>query len=266
MSNTHPQIDPITGIRIINANWRPSIRYLLRRNRILDLLKNKPIGQLVEIGCGSGALLTELASMGFICKGIETSQHALDIAKNITQTFSPSPQIFNSIRSAWENSQDYVLSLDVLEHIKSDKAALLEWKSLLKKEGILILSVPAHVRKWGAGDIWAGHYRRYEKASLENLLINCGFTIQHTECYGFPVANMTEKIGNYYYKKQLNREPQHKKNATGESGINRDAYKKISPTINTWLGKKLLKLSFHLQNLTLSKDIGSGYIIIAKKQ
>lgn len=258
-------IDSATGINITHTDWTPSVRYLLRRHRILSLLKDKPLGSLTEIGCGSGALLAELAFLGFGCKGVETSQKARTIAKHIAKPLPSPPEIFESIDDSWRETQDYLLSLDVLEHIENDRAALLQWKDLLKKNGYILISVPAHSRKWGAGDVWAGHYRRYEKEDLKSLITSCGFTIKHIECYGFPVANLTEIIGNFYYKKQIRLNSQNKKNATDQSGVNRSAYQKISPFINSRIGKALLRLALTLQNQTLSKDIGSGYIIIAKK-
>ena len=51
------EIHPVYGISFPERGWVPAPRYLLRRDRVLRLLARLPVGRLLEIGCGSGALL-----------------------------------------------------------------------------------------------------------------------------------------------------------------------------------------------------------------
>src|SRR3546814_15046836 len=92
----------------------------------------------------------------------------------------------------------------------------------------MILSVPAHRSRWGAGDVWAGHYRRYDRNDVEQLLVSCGMEVEHLECYGFPLANATELLGNIASRRMIaRRSDQSKEQATASSGVDRRSYDRL---------------------------------------
>lgn len=75
---------------------------------------------------------------------------------------------------------DFVSALDVLEHIKEDHKAVSEISRILKKNGIVVVTVPHRMKFYTKQDQLIGHYRRYEidriislfkKFSLKNLKI-----------------------------------------------------------------------------------------------
>ncbi len=74
---------------------------------------------------------------------------------------------------------DIVICFDVIEHIENDKKALENLNKLMKKtgNGMLFLKVPSVNSIYGENDKSIGHYRRYSKNSVRNLLINAGFEI-----------------------------------------------------------------------------------------
>mgnify|MGYP006080681687 CR=1 FL=1 len=57
---------------------------------------------------------------------------------------------------------DAIIYLHVLEHIKNDEAEIEEATSKLKKDGFLIIMVPAHQKIYSNLDKAVGHFRRYE--------------------------------------------------------------------------------------------------------
>ena len=57
---------------------------------------------------------------------------------------------------------DFLSVLDVIEHIKEDISAISEMSRILKKNGILIISVPHRMKYYTNQDRLIGHYRRYE--------------------------------------------------------------------------------------------------------
>jgi len=67
------------------------------------------------------------------------------------------------------------VSLDVIEHIEDDNAAIASMRDSLKTGGTLILSVPALSRLYGPKDIEIGHYRRYDRMVLLDVLSRNGF-------------------------------------------------------------------------------------------
>ncbi len=91
---------------------------------------------------------------------------------------------------------DYLFAFEVLEHIKDDLIALTEWSKFLKPKGKVIVSVPAHQKKFSKSDQYVGHIRRYEKQELSNLLKDAGY--QHIEIvnYGFPLTLISRFIAN----------------------------------------------------------------------
>ncbi|MFX1256913.1 MAG: class I SAM-dependent methyltransferase [Promethearchaeota archaeon] len=64
---------------------------------------------------------------------------------------------------------DFILALDVLEHVKNDKFAISELNRVLKKNGIAIITVPHKMKYYTNQDRLIGHYRRYEIQQINSL-------------------------------------------------------------------------------------------------
>jgi SAM-dependent methyltransferase len=75
-------------------------------------------------------------------------------------------------------SLDTVVCLNVLEHIEDDRATLDDLFAVLRPGGRLILLVPAHARLYGSLDEHLRHFRRYEKAELEQKVRAAGFELE----------------------------------------------------------------------------------------
>ena len=61
---------------------------------------------------------------------------------------------------------DFVLATDVIEHVDADSIALAEVVRVLKDGGRVLLTVPAFSSLWGLQDIVAHHKRRYRLTPL----------------------------------------------------------------------------------------------------
>jgi SAM-dependent methyltransferase len=168
----------------------------------------------------------------------------------------------------WKGEFGLVCAFDVLEHISDDHAALAEWCAWLQPGGKLLLSVPAHQSRWGPGDIWAGHFRRYERDQLHSVLEGNNLSIEHFECYGFPLANLTEWLGKRTYRKLLAARDAGTsvEAASAESGIQRDAYIRSFRWIDSAVGRCTLRLNFLIQGLAARTNLGSGYLVLATKR
>ena len=234
---------------------------------MLSLVSRLPAGKLVEVGCGAGALLHELARMNSEAVGIETSGRAKGVAESIATAGGGRQTIVSHAGETWNEDRDLVCAFDVLEHIENDAAALLEWAKWLKPGGYLCISVPAHRKRWSAGDEWAGHWRRYDRQDLELLVESNGLVLEHIECYGFPLGNLTEWYGDRFYRRALKERglDTSRKDATGESGVDRDYYLKRFKRIDSVAGRSAIRLANALQALTARKDWGSGYLLLARK-
>ena len=92
---------------------------------------------------------------------------------------------------------DLILAMDVLEHIENDHAALNEWKGLLNKDGVILITVPAFNILWSYHDEFLGHKRRYIYSTLKLVTQNCGLRylyLNYAFSYLFPVMYLMRKL------------------------------------------------------------------------
>jgi len=76
-----------------------------------------------------------------------------------------------------EQSIDTVVSLNVLEHIRDDVAAVRGLADLLPVGGRLVLQVPNYPSLFGSLDETYGHFRRYSKRSLLEVIEQAGLSL-----------------------------------------------------------------------------------------
>jgi SAM-dependent methyltransferase len=84
-----------------------------------------------------------------------------------------------------------VYSLNVLEHIEDDAAALRELYSAMQSGGRLVMYVPAFPLLFSAMDRRVGHVRRYRKRPLTALVTAAGFRVErcrYVDSLGFGAA------------------------------------------------------------------------------
>lgn len=256
----------LLGLSAPGAGWTPPLRYLLRRERILRLSARIAPGRLLEVGCGAGALLADFSRQGFIATGLETSPSALVMSRDLARLDGTEPCVVPAAAEDWTEAFDVLCSFDVLEHVEYDAQALAQWMRWLRPGGSVLLSVPAHPSRWNAGDEWAGHWRRYSRAMLLELMRGCRLQVEHLECYGFPLANLTEHVGERSYRRMIERrERVSREEATAHSGTDRRAYSRLSRAIASPLGRLALRCAMAAQAATCNTDWGSGYLVVARK-
>lgn len=253
------------GPSVPEKGWVPAPSFLLRRDRVLRLLTGASPGLLLEIGCGAGTLLHELSRKGYKTEAMETSTAALEIASYVN---SGEATIYSTPQAHWEAKFDYLLSFEVLEHIEDDHNTLAQWYSWLKPGGKIILSVPAHMKKWTASDIWAGHYRRYEMKQLVDLMTASGFSIENIETYGFPLSNALLPLRARVHARELARRAElgdDRAHNNDLSGVDRSAESRLYPLLKSLPGTIAMRLALFLQDLSVKKDWGTGYLVLAHK-
>lgn len=265
------QHHPVFGMAAPELGWVPAPSYLLRRDRILRALRPLQPGAVLEVGCGAGALLDDLLRLGHSCQAIETSPDARKLAAAFHADNSD-VRIHAEAKTTWSNKFDYVIAFEVLEHIEDDYAALRQWGSWLKAEGHLLISVPAHRRRWSASDVWAGHFRRYEREDLRRLLEQSGFTIVTLECYGFPLANIIEPIRAWLHRRAMRTQPAIADSTVGResnsnrSGIERKFEARFYPLQASFAGTMAMRMNFALQAIFTRTELGTGYLALARKR
>ena len=142
---------------------------------ILDCFKSYISDNVVEVGAGQGTMSRLLAkhcknlvaiepdknNCLIICDKMKSIQHA-EIFCGFLSDFSKNEHPVNSL-----------MYINVLEHIEDEVAELTVAKQLLSAcNGSLLIFVPALQALYGAIDRQVGHYRRYSKKYLVDLLEN----------------------------------------------------------------------------------------------
>lgn len=114
---------------------------------VVKLLKKKQMRNILDVGCGTGAHLLELAKDGFQVTGIDVSTTAINLARS---TFKKQHEVgkfyIGNIHKKLPfktGSFDAVICLRTLNHgnFKEIKATAGEMQRVLKKDGIAYISV-----------------------------------------------------------------------------------------------------------------------------
>ncbi len=149
-------------------------------------------GKVLEIGSGIGNISS------FILRGqpdVSLSDLRPEYCRLLEKKFSPDPHLkgvyeldiseinFESVHAGLLGKFDTVIALNVIEHIEDDSLAIRNAKSLLGNEGILIVLVPAGQWLYNQLDKELGHYKRYTKSQLNNLMKSAGFRISTSQFF-----------------------------------------------------------------------------------
>jgi len=138
-----------------------------------DLIKKSFHGlinkQILEVGCGTGLNLKAIKDNNFV-RGLDASEYFVKnrVVPNIILGDA-------NVLPFEKESFDYVMGLDIIEHLENDVRALQGFKKVLKNNGKLILTVPALQIIYGPHDKINKHYRRYSKRQLRDVLTKAGF-------------------------------------------------------------------------------------------
>lgn len=110
--------------------------YLLEK--VTSLLENEPKGKILDLGCGDGHYSFELKKMGFIVIGADGDtkrfkyHSQIDFrALDLSMKFPFPDAIF-----------DYVLFMEIIEHLRTPFFCIKEISRILKPKGTLFLSTP----------------------------------------------------------------------------------------------------------------------------
>ncbi len=144
-----------------------------RSNEILREMKKLGLGQLVEVGAGTGSVCGFLAQNDIEVTAIEPLKvGATSIQKKGIQTLCGRLEIVNFPP---ESIKAYGV-FDVLEHIENPNQLLDEMYRTLEPGGYLLVTVPCGQWLWGEMDKSLGHYRRYSTKTINEVVSRSGFT------------------------------------------------------------------------------------------
>lgn len=168
--------------------------FVARRRIILHLLKRylEVTGsppRILDLGCGTGSMLQALETIGEPT-GMDVSPEALAFASLRTGALLVEGTVPEDLEKLG-NGYDAVLMLDLLEHLDRDREAVRAAAGLLRKGGILVITVPAHQWLYSPRDEFHHHRRRYTLEQVRGLVRDAGLVEEFTSYYNsalFPFA------------------------------------------------------------------------------
>jgi SAM-dependent methyltransferase len=144
-------------------------------NRFLISLitRHKPptSSKILDIGAGIGLFADMMLKKGFsniYCVEPDLHQAALLESKGF--------MVSTSIGDVEDDDFDFIYSFNVMEHIEKDQEELTLWAKKLKKGGKLLIYVPAFNLLYSSMDKKVGHFRRYRRRQLTEMVLNAGLT------------------------------------------------------------------------------------------
>jgi SAM-dependent methyltransferase len=156
--------------------------------RLLDPLANGRRLRILDIGFGTGAMLTFLSRYGSVV-GMDLEAEAIRFAR----TRCDRPMMLGDISRVplQTASLDLVTAFDIIEHVDDDRAAFAELARLCRPGGHLLVTVPALQLLWGNQDVVSHHRRRYTLSQLRARVEAAGFrivTLSYFNVLLFPIV------------------------------------------------------------------------------
>ena len=136
---------------------------------------------------------------------VDLYEPSINFLKNLESKKKDNTKIINSNFIEKPNYYDTVLYLDVFEHIEDDSLELEKAYESLKKNGCLIINVPAFQHLYSQFDKDINHFRRYSKSSLLKLTNNFDFSkvdFKYYDSIGY-MLSLASKNSKLDYKKNF---------------------------------------------------------------
>jgi 2-polyprenyl-3-methyl-5-hydroxy-6-metoxy-1,4-benzoquinol methylase len=159
-------------------------------------------GRLLDVGCGTGEFIEEMARAGWQVRGLERDPRAAAYAVEKLKLNVVCGTLENMPAAA--GSFDVVTMWHVLEHLYQPHKALMQIRDMLKPEGLLVIAVPNansldalfYKQNWVAYDA-PRHLQHFNLKSLRSLCEMHNFTLERKmllpiDC--FFNALMSEKL------------------------------------------------------------------------
>jgi SAM-dependent methyltransferase len=152
------------------------------RGGIVRLAGSLDVRTILDVGCGSGENLAALAALGrYELSGIDVSHEGIELARKHV----PNAQLLEVVdveRRALEEKFDLVMSIQVMEHIVDDVAALRNVAAMARKY-VFISTLSGRMR---ASETLTGHVRNYSAVELRRKLEVVGLRVLDVYGWGFP--------------------------------------------------------------------------------
>lgn len=156
---------------------------------IANLIPEGP-KKILDLGIGQGFLEEKLLALSkrHNCFGIDISAHAIKRAKGKFRGEFTTDSVHNIRNHYSKNSFDVIVAIELLEHINASAIFSLykDVRSLLNKNGMLIISIPINEHLEKMNNNPSAHVRDYSQETIKaELVLNRFYVIQTFKLYAF---------------------------------------------------------------------------------
>ena len=161
--------------------WHRKQIVLWTLKKIMNQLKGKTV---LDIGCGTGFILFSLEKEGMLTCGTDMHLSALQYSRFRIKGDLLCSSLDNL---PFLHQFDLVLLCDVIEHLTHDITAIRQAIKTMKKDGLILITVPANPNIWSQIDELSGHKQRYTKETLIHVMKESGLKVKFIQYYNIPL-------------------------------------------------------------------------------
>ena len=176
---------------------------LQNKKKLIEGETQKSTGNILDIGCGTGAFLYTMKTGGWEITGLEPDETAREKAKTL---YGIEPQPSNNIFNLSNNSYDAITMWHVLEHVHQLNEYIGKLKNMLTEKGKIFIAVPNYTsydaqhygQFWAAYDV-PRHLYHFSPDSMKTLVEQHGLKIKKIKPMWFDsfyVSMLSEKYQN----------------------------------------------------------------------
>ena len=150
---------------------------------------------LLDIGAGSGLFSQALLQRAGACVGrvvlVDNGYSPEETSRSVSGRIERVTTLPRTI------SNSFILMMDVLEHLPDDRAFLADIRDRTEGRNYFFATVPAFNSLWSSHDVFLGHYRRYSRNRLVDILRQEGYVVERAYyLYAsiFPLALLLRKL------------------------------------------------------------------------
>lgn len=163
--------------KLEREHWYFRARNKIIMSHIRGLVSDERKIKILNVGVGTGHTSELLQEFGEVIS-IEYDENCCQFVSETLDIQIENGSVLNLNYSS--NEFDLVCAFDVIEHVGEDTLGVKELKRVCKKEGVVVITVPAYMFLWSRHDEINHHYRRYKKKQLLNLFSGEGSFIYHS--------------------------------------------------------------------------------------
>lgn len=148
----------------------------------------EPNSIVLDVACNTGYMGKTLKNKGVISDGIDINDRALSLSRKYYRNLYKR-DLYSGTLGIDKIQYDYIIFGDILEHLPRPDFILKDSRKYLKKNGVVIISIPNIARlevrlqlllgnfEYAPGILSPDHLRFFTRKSAIRLIESCGFTI-----------------------------------------------------------------------------------------